>query len=121
MGAEPNSTCSKLRPAAPCSRVYFIVIRERGAGWDESRALRDQDRWTEHGDFMDALADAGSVLMAGPIGDGTRPHRALVVVRADGVEAVDALLADDPWTVSETLVTVSVEPWDVLIGSPQPA
>jgi uncharacterized protein YciI len=96
--------------------MYFIVIRERGAGWDESRAFREQDQWTEHGDFMDALHDAGSVVVAGPIGDGTRPHRALIVVQADDVEAVHALLADDPWTVSETLVTVSVEPWDVLIG-----
>ncbi len=101
--------------------MYFIVIRERGAGWDGSRVLREQDQWTEHGDFMDALADAGNVLIAGPIGDGTRPHRALIVMQAERAEAVHALLADDPWTVSETLVTVSVEPWDVLIGSPQPA
>ena len=96
--------------------MYFMVIRERGAGWDESRALREQDQWTEHGDFMDALADAGSVLVAGPIGDGTRPHRALIIVRAEDPSAVHTLLADDPWTLSETLVTVTVEPWDVLIG-----
>ncbi len=96
--------------------MYFIVIRERGAGWDGSRALREQDRWDEHGAFMDALAEAGSVLMAGPIGDGTRPHRALIIVQASDADAVHALLTDDPWTVSETLVTVSVEPWDVLVG-----
>jgi hypothetical protein len=32
--------------------------------------MREQDCWDEHATFMDALADEGSVILGGPLGEG---------------------------------------------------
>jgi uncharacterized protein YciI len=97
-------------------RILFAVIRQEGAGWDRDRPLREQDGWPEHARYMDALADEGVVVLAGPIGDGTPLHRALVIFAADDEATVQARLDEDPWTPMQTLTTVSVERWNLLLG-----
>jgi uncharacterized protein YciI len=93
--------------------TYLAVTRERGHAWDASLPLRAQDRWTEHAAFMEALVDDGFVILGGPIGDG---RRTLLLVDAEGEAAVDARLADDPWTAMDLLRVTKVEPWEILLG-----
>lgn len=105
----------------------FVVIREAGPGWADGRGALDQPDVARHSAFMDGLAERGVVLLAGPLACSEIDRiRALVVVEADDEAAIDQLLADDPWTVSRQLRTVSVEPWNIFVGadrlaaSPQP-
>ena len=92
------------------------MIRKGGPAWDSGRSLRQQDAWDEHGQFMDDLFDEGSVVLAGPLGDGTPEHRVLLIFDADSESAINARLEDDPWTPMGMLETVSVERWNVLLG-----
>jgi uncharacterized protein YciI len=95
--------------------TIFVVIRERGPAWDEARPMREQDGWDEHAAFMDALADEGSIVLGGPLGDGD--HRFMHIVQAASAAAIRDLLAADPWEARQ-LTTVAVEPWEILLRSP---
>ena len=94
---------------------YFLVERAKGPSWDHSRPRREQDGWTEHAAFMDALSEQGFVILVGPIGEGDG-HNALLVVAAADEAAVRARLAEDPWG-EDMLATESIRPWSVLIGA----
>ncbi len=60
---------------------------------------------------MDALAEEGTVVLGGPVGEGDGEDT-LLVVAVESEAAIRARLADDPWG-NEMLTTVSVEPWSV--------
>ena len=92
---------------------HYIVIRERGAAWDASRPMREQDGWDAHARFMDALAAEGFIVLGGPLGDGSR---FLHVVRAAGEDEIRARLEDDPWTPPGLLRLGRVERWQILLG-----
>jgi uncharacterized protein YciI len=96
--------------------MLFAMVRKGGSAWDKSRPLREQDEWAEHARFMDGLFDEGFLVMAGPLGDGAPEHRVLLIFDADSESAIEARLADDIWTQTGTLSTVSLERWNVLLG-----
>ena len=98
--------------------MLFAMIRKGGPAWDGSRPLREQVKWDEHAEFMDALFDEGFVVLAGPLGTGSPEHRVLLVFDADNESAIEARLETDPWTPMGMLETVSVERWNVLLGDP---
>ena len=50
--------------------MFYVVMREQGPGWDGSHGMREQDLWPEHVDYVNAVAEEGFLLMAGPHGDG---------------------------------------------------
>ena len=77
--------------------------------------MREQEKWPEHVEFINAVADEGFLVVAGPYGDGN-PYRALLVVSADDEVQAAARFEDDPWTTVGVLETKSVEPWNVLVG-----
>jgi uncharacterized protein YciI len=93
---------------------YFVVTRERGAGWDWSRALTKQRLWDEHAEFMDALVEDGLILLGGPVGERGSP---LLIVEADDEESVRARLAEDPWEPFQMLTEPRVERWELRLGS----
>jgi uncharacterized protein YciI len=101
--------------------MLFAMIRQGGPAWDPSRPLREQDLWDEHARFMDDLFAEGFVVMAGPLGDGHlgqggSEHRVLLIFDADDERTIDARLAEDVWTSTGMLETVSLERWNVLLG-----
>jgi uncharacterized protein YciI len=98
--------------------MLFAMVRKGGSAWDKSRPLREQDEWDEHARFMDGLFDEGFLVVAGPLGDGAPEHRVLLIFDADRESAIEARLADDIWTQTGTLTTVSLERWNVLLGDP---
>jgi len=102
--------------------MLFVLIRQEGAGWDRARPLREQAGWDEHAAYIDALAEEGFVRLGGLLGDGEPVHRAMLIIEADSEATVHARTEQDPWTPTHTLETVSVEPWEVLVGEvPAPA
>lgn len=97
--------------------ALFLVRHGRGPVYESNRSRRAQGGWDEHAAFMDALADAGIVLLGGPAGDDVDSGDALLVVSADDEPAVRAALAPDPW--HDTILTIkSVERWILWLRSP---
>ncbi len=60
---------------------------------------------------MDALAEEGTVILGGPVGEGDGEDT-LLVVEVESEAAIRARLSDDSWG-NEMLTIVSVEPWSV--------
>ena len=93
---------------------YFVVTRERGRAWNDSRQMKGQQKWAEHAEFMNKLVDEDFVVLGGPVGDGSR---ILIVVNADSESMVENRLAADPWTPMELLEITKIEPWEILLGN----
>jgi len=95
----------------------FAVIRAAGPGWHDG-GIYDQPAVNEHAAFMNALADRGLILFAGPLA-GTEHDRVrvLLIVNADDEDEIHRQIADDPWVPTGQLVTVSVEAWQILVGA----
>jgi uncharacterized protein YciI len=91
----------------------YAVIRTRGAKWDHQAPLRSQPLWHEHATFIDDLVAAGFIRLAGPLEGG---DDVLLICRGDSPEAIEAKLADDPWTGADMLRTIRISPWNVLVG-----
>jgi uncharacterized protein YciI len=85
----------------------FAVIREAGPGWGAG-GIYEQPGVAQHATFMDALADGGFVLLAGPLA-GTEHGRVrvLLTVNAENEDEIHRQLADDPWVPTGQLVTVT--------------
>jgi uncharacterized protein len=96
----------------------FAVIREAGPAWTDGKGAFEQPRASDHAAFMAGLADEGLVLLAGPLA-GSEAGRIRVLLIADAAHEADIRqrLADDPWAITQRLLTVSVEPWTVLAGA----
>jgi uncharacterized protein YciI len=92
--------------------MYFVVLRRAGPLWDGSKALEQQSGWDAHAAFMDALVEAGFVVLGGPLEDG---RRVVLAVEAASEEAVRATLGQDPWSGSH-LVVESVEKWTIRLS-----
>jgi uncharacterized protein YciI len=83
-----------------------------------SGGIYNQPAVNDHAAFMNALADDGFVLFAGPLaGSENARVRVLLVLNADDEAEILRRLADDPWVPTEQLVTVSIEPWKILVGA----
>jgi uncharacterized protein YciI len=97
---------------------YFAVIREAGPAWTDGRGAMEQPSAGDHAVFMNALADEGFVLLAGPLA-GTEHGRirALLITDAHNEAEIQDRLADDPWTRSKRLQITSIEPWNLFLGA----
>jgi uncharacterized protein YciI len=96
----------------------FAVIREAGPVWTDGKGAFEQPAVDDHGAFMAGLADEGLILFAGPLA-GSETGRIRVLLIADAADEVDIRqrLADDPWAITQQLMTVSVEPWTLFVGA----
>jgi uncharacterized protein YciI len=96
------------------STAYYAVIREMGENWDARLPMRQQEHWDEHAAFMNALADDGFVVLGGPLGGG---EKILLIIDAESEQAIEAQLADDPWTPLGLLRIAKVERWEILLSA----
>jgi uncharacterized protein YciI len=86
-----------------------VVVRRSGPSYDRSRPLEEQSGWAAHAAFMDALIDAGFLVLGGPLGD---EERVVHAVEAESEDEIRATLARDPW--SETHLRIeSIDPWTI--------
>ena len=92
----------------------FAVLRTRGPSWDRTTPLRQQTLWDEHATFTDDLEAEGLIKLAGPL-EGSLD--VLLIVKGESREAVEARLAQDPWTPVDMLHTTWIRPWNVLVGA----
>ena len=94
---------------------YYAVTRAAGPAWSEG-GINDQPQLGDHAVFMNALAEDGVLLLAGPLA-GTEYGRllALLVFNVDSEADVHQRLADDPWR--DRLQITSIEPWNIIVGA----
>ena len=97
---------------------HFAVLREAGPEWTDGKGAFEQLSVEDHTAFMNALANEGFVLSAGPL-SGTEQGRIRVLLIVDAADEgeIQRRLADDPWALSQRLVTVTIEPWNVIVGA----
>jgi uncharacterized protein YciI len=88
--------------------MFHVLLRQSGPEFDPSLPLHEQSGWEEHAAYMDALAEAGSIALGGPLPKGRVAH----AMEAASEEDVRAIWARDPWNESH-LVLESVEPWEI--------
>jgi uncharacterized protein YciI len=97
----------------------YAVIREAGRSWIAG-GIDAQPRLGEHAAFMNDLAEAAFVVLAGPLaGSESGRLRALLIVRAAGEDEIEQRLANDPW--ADRLAITSIEPWTLFVGAAETA
>jgi uncharacterized protein YciI len=92
---------------------FFVVINEQGPAWVAGRSMRDQQLWTEHAAWVNALVGNGFIVAAGPIGDGA-VHRAMLIVQAESEAAIRSRFAEDPWIRVGVLHILKIDAWTIL-------
>jgi uncharacterized protein YciI len=65
---------------------------------------------------MDALVDDGFVVLGGPLDNG---KKVLLIINAESKQAIEARLADDPWTPMGVRRIAQVERWEILLDARQ--
>ena len=96
----------------------FAVTREAGPGWSDGVGAFEQPRANDHGAFMNHLHEDGLVLFAGPLaGSEAGRIRVLLIASAEDEDEIARRLIDDPWAIEKRLVTVTIEPWLLVVGS----
>jgi len=93
-------------------RTYFVVLQRPGSRWDRGRPVREQDLWDEHAKHIDAMFEAGKILLAGPFADG---GGSMLVLRAKNAVEARAMMADDPWNVEDVMVPAEVKEWTIFV------
>lgn len=96
---------------APTSHTW-LVVSPAGPQRDLTVGARQQARWDEHAEFIDALVDEGNVLLGGPLED---EGGAVLVMRAVDAATIRDRLAADPWYVNGILDLVDIKRWDIFI------
>jgi uncharacterized protein YciI len=94
--------------------AVFAVTVVYGPAWDRAVGRREQDGWDEHAAFMDELVADGTVILGGPVGDGTD---VLLAVEAADEDELRAAFATDPWHVDGMLGFGRIEPWQLWLDS----
>ena len=92
----------------------FAVIRSRGAAWNDSLPLEEQEDWRAHADFMNALHAEVFVAIGGPL-EGTRDF--LLVFWASAADEIASRLESDPWSGEDLLRITRIAPWKLRLGS----
>jgi uncharacterized protein YciI len=94
--------------------AVFAVTVVYGPAWDPVVGRREQAGWDEHAAFMDRLVADGTVILGGPVGDGTD---VLLAVEAVDEDELLAAFAADPWHADGTLRFGRIEPWRLWLDS----
>jgi uncharacterized protein YciI len=98
-------------PEEAMTKTIAVFLRP-GSCWDPGRPVRQQAYWDDHARFMDALFDAGVVVLGGPFADGSG---SMVILRAESPEAARAIFREDPWTKQDVLVAYEAREWTIFL------
>jgi uncharacterized protein YciI len=89
--------------------MFHVVLHRSGPAWDPALPLEEQSDWDAHASFMDGLAEAGFIVLGGPLAD---EHRVVHVVEAESEDEIRATLGRDPWSESHLLIE-AIDPWTI--------
>lgn len=89
----------------------FVALSAAGPKRDLTKGTREQPYWDEHARFIDGIME-GFILMGGPFED---EGGAMLIVRAETVDAVREKLKPDPWYAYGILQLQGIHRWDIFI------
>ena len=89
--------------------MSHFVLEYRYADMDARARVRP-----DHLAYMRSLLKEGTVVLAGPVGDGSG---AMVVLRVDSEEEARRVIRDDPYTSAGVGVDHVLRPWNVVIAA----
>jgi len=92
----------------------IAVFLRPGSQWNPHLPVREQAFWDEHARFMDALFDAGTVILAGPFADRSG---SMVILACDSVEVARAIFREDPWAMEDILVAFDAKEWTIFLDA----
>jgi uncharacterized protein YciI len=92
----------------------IAVFLRHGSQWNQDLPVREQAYWDDHARFMDDLFDAGAVILGGPFADGSG---SMVILKAESVEAAQAIFREDPWAHRDILVAFEFKEWTIFLDS----
>ena len=87
--------------------MSFFVLEYRYADMDARARVRP-----DHLAYLQSLFEAGTVVLGGPVGDGSG---AMLVLRTDSEEEAQAVVTGDPYTVAGVGADHVLRPWNVVI------
>lgn len=87
--------------------MSFFVLEYRYADLAARARVRP-----DHLAYALSLHKKGTVVLAGPVGDGSG---AMMVLRVDSEEEARRVIRDDPYTAAEVGVDHVLRPWNVVI------
>jgi uncharacterized protein YciI len=90
------------------------VFLRRGSRWNPAKPVREQAHWDDHARFMDALFDAGQVILAGPFTDDSG---SMVILATGSVEEARGIFAKDPWARHDILVLAEAREWTIFLDA----
>lgn len=70
----------------------------------------------KHREYLGSLVAAGQLLASGPY-VGVAPDQALLIFAADSEEAVEQLLAGDPFQQDRLVAAHTITRWNALLGA----
>jgi uncharacterized protein YciI len=89
--------------------MFHVVLHRSGPAWDPALPLEEQSDWDAHASFMDGLAEAGFIVLGGPLAD---EHRVVHVVEAESEDEIRATLRRDPWSGTH-LEVAAIDAWTI--------
>lgn len=99
---------------------YYAITRNAGPAWTDGKGAFEQPGASDHAAFLNTLADEGLILFAGPLaGSEHGPIRVLLIADAPSEADISRRLADDPWELTQRIVTTTIESWNLLVGAQQ--
>jgi uncharacterized protein YciI len=95
-------------------KTAIALFQRHGSQWNPDLPVRGQAYWDDHARFVDALFEAGKIIMAGPFADGSG---SLVILAVESVEAARAIFQDDPWAQRDILVARELKEWTIFLDA----
>lgn len=95
-------------------RRQRVVVRVKAGPTWQSGPPDAQPGWDEHAVFIDALVEAGTMVMGGPFSDNTGSLMLFEGITADETRA---LMASDPFVENGVFVVEDVRDWTVFVDS----
>ena len=89
--------------------MTFFVLEYRYADPDARARVRP-----DHLAYVQSLHEEGTVVLAGPVGDGSG---AMMVLQVGSEDEAGRVVRDDPYTVAGVGVDHVLRPWNVVIPS----
>jgi uncharacterized protein YciI len=87
--------------------MSYFVLEYRYADMDARARVRPV-----HLAYAKSLHDRGTIVLAGPVGDGSG---AMMVLKLDSADEVAQIIKDDPYTAAGVGVDHVLRPWNVVV------
>ena len=87
--------------------MSFFVLEYRYADLDARARIRP-----DHLAYVQSLHEQGTVVLAGPVGDGSG---AMMVLRVGSQEEAEDIVRGDPYTAAGVGVDHVMRPWNVVV------